>query len=91
MPPKRICNIAIHRVNKRHEVLLVFMVSGIALLIHRIALYAVIEVFTLQLVSAKVSATSIVFLWNFGARRHFIFPDQMVSSSSAKTRPLQSD
>ena len=64
------------RFNKQHEILLVFLVSGIGLLIHQITLYTGIETFSLPLMLAKISATGIVFLWNFGARRYIIFPDK---------------
>lgn len=70
------------RFNKHHEILLVFLVSGIGLLIHQIALYTGIESFTLPLMVAKISATGIVFLWNFGARRYFIFPKQSTAIPS---------
>lgn len=70
------------RFSKHHEILLVFLVSGIGLLIHQIALYTGIESFTLPLMVAKISATGIVFLWNFGARRYFIFPKQITAIPS---------
>jgi putative flippase GtrA len=71
------------RFNKQHEILLVFLVSGIGLLIHQIALYTGIEAFSLPLMLAKISATGIVFLWNFWARRRFIFSDQMTDKPTS--------
>jgi putative flippase GtrA len=68
------------RFSKQHEILLVFLVSGIGLLIHQIALYTGIESFSLPLMLAKISATGIVFLWNFGARRYFIFSKQITAT-----------
>lgn len=72
------------RFNKQHEILLVFLVSGIGLLIHQMALYTGIEGFTLPLMLAKISATGIVFLWNFGARRYFIFPNQIAAKTTSR-------
>ena len=61
------------RFSKRHEIILVFLVSGIGLLVHQMSLYGAVELLDFQLMLAKVIATGAVFFWNFGARRHFIF------------------
>lgn len=61
------------RFAKREEVALVFLVSGIGLLINQFALYVFVEYLDLNLVLAKVLATALVFFWNYLLRAHIIF------------------
>jgi putative flippase GtrA len=61
------------RFARHHELLLVFAVSGIGLAINQAALWVLIEKGGWELILAKVAATGIVFFWNYGARRNFIF------------------
>ena len=61
------------RFRKRQEIALVFVVSAIGLLINQAALWALIEGGGIDILLSKVAATGLVFFWNYGARRHFIF------------------
>lgn len=61
------------RFGKRHEMVLVFAVSGIGLLINQMVLGMLIEWFDIDVLLSKIAATGFVFFWNYGARQHFIF------------------
>lgn len=61
------------RFARHHEVLLVFLVSGIGLAINQTVLYLLIDQQDLNVFLAKVLATGIVFVWNFLARSRFVF------------------
>jgi putative flippase GtrA len=61
------------RFGKRQEILLVFLVSGIGLLVHQAVLFIAVEWLNIVLMLAKITATGTVFFWNFGARRYLIF------------------
>jgi len=58
---------------KHHEVLLVFLISLIGLGINQLVLWLCIEGMLLEPLIAKVIGTGVVFFWNYGARRHFVF------------------
>lgn len=61
------------RFGKRQEIILVFVVSGIGLLVHQVVLFIAVEWLSILLMLAKITATGTVFFWNFGARRYLIF------------------
>lgn len=61
------------RFRKSHEISLVFLVSGIGLVLNQLALYVGIALMGFYPLVAKIGATSVVFLWNFFARSRFIF------------------
>ena len=61
------------RFGKRQEIILVFLVSGIGLLVHQAVLFIAVEWLNITLMLAKITATGTVFFWNFGARRYLIF------------------
>ena len=61
------------RFRKRHELILVFLASGIGLVANQAILWALIEVQSMHLVVAKIVASGGVFSWNYAARRLFIF------------------
>ena len=61
------------RFNKGHEISLVFLVSGIGLVINQAVLYLAIGLLDFYPLAAKVVATGVVFFWNFFARSRFIF------------------
>lgn len=61
------------RFRRRHEVMLVFLVSSLALLVNQSLLWVAIEVFKVNLLPSKIFATGAVFLFNFGCRHYFIF------------------
>jgi len=61
------------RFQRGKEISLVFLVSGVGLVMNQAALAALIEGTGWDPLLAKIGATSAVFFWNYGARRHFIF------------------
>ncbi|MBT4523243.1 MAG: GtrA family protein [Halieaceae bacterium] len=61
------------RFGQRTKMAFVFIVSGIGLFVHQLVLYFFVDVIALNMLFSKVSATGLVFAWNFLARKHFIF------------------
>ena len=61
------------RFARRWEVLLVFVVSAIGLGINQLILAACVELAGFNLLLAKLTATGVVFFWNYLARRFFVF------------------
>lgn len=61
------------RFKRQAEVSLVFLVSGIGLVINQSVLWLLIEAVILDEVLSKLIATGSVFLWNYTARSLFIF------------------
>jgi len=59
--------------SKHHEVGLTFLVSLIGLCINQFTLWACIHFHGLDPLIAKVVGTGVVFFWNYGARRYFVF------------------
>lgn len=56
------------------ELFLIYLVSGAGLLLHQSLLYYAISVRGIDMMLAKISATGLVFFWNYGMRRFVIFP-----------------
>ncbi len=61
------------RFKKQVEVSLVFLVSGIGLVINLTVLWLLIETSGMDEVLSKLIATGTVFFWNYTARSRFIF------------------
>jgi putative flippase GtrA len=61
------------RFERRHEIALVFAISGVGLVVNQAMLFAAIGMLQLPLLLGKVVATGTVFLWNYAARSHFVF------------------
>ena len=61
------------RFARRWEVVLVFLVSGVGLAINQMILAACVELGGFGLLFAKLTATGVVFFWNYLARRLFVF------------------
>jgi putative flippase GtrA len=61
------------RYARHHELTLVFLVSGIGLLLNQLILYALFAMACLNILFSKIAATGLVFFWNFSARQKFIF------------------
>jgi putative flippase GtrA len=61
------------RFQRGQEILLVFLVSGVGLVVNQAALATLIEGAGWDSLIAKIVATSAVFFWNYGVRRCFIF------------------
>jgi len=58
---------------RRHEILGVFLISGLALLVNQSILFLSIEIFHWNLIFSKCLATGCVFFWNYFGRKRFVF------------------
>jgi len=58
---------------KNAEFALVYLFSGIGLLLNLILMWLLYEYLGIFSLLAKVTATGIVFFWNFLSRKYFIF------------------
>ncbi|WP_295447538.1 GtrA family protein [uncultured Thiodictyon sp.] len=76
-----ICHSGI-RFGRRHEVLLVFLVSAIGLVINQAVLWVLIQSTSTDVVLAKMASSACVFFWNYGVRGRFIFG---VAESSSRS------
>ena len=63
------------RFSSTHEVLLVFVASGLGLGFHQLILYATAGYLELNLVLSKVITMGIVFFWNYSARTYYIYAE----------------
>ena len=61
------------RFSPRHEVTMVFLVSAAGLAINQAILWVLIEHAHSYLMPAKITATGVVFVWNYCIRRFYIF------------------
>jgi putative flippase GtrA len=61
------------RYSRGRETALVYVVSVIGLGINLLILQVLVAVFALHLMLAKISATAVVFLWNYFARAMLVF------------------
>lgn len=61
------------RHSRRKEVTLIYVASGVGLLINLAVLYSLVEWLALHVFLAKVLASTSAFLWNFSARYFWIF------------------
>lgn len=63
---------------KHHEILITFLVSLVGLAINQTVLWACIHLRDIDPLIAKVVGTGVVFFWNYGARRYFVFKPRKV-------------
>jgi len=75
------------RFQKQAEVSLVFLVSGIGLVINQSVLWLLIEMAGIDAVVSKLIATGTVFFWSYMVRSRFIFK-ALQSKTGAGARPL---
>jgi putative flippase GtrA len=61
------------RFARRHEIMLVFLVSALGLVCNQAAMWLFYQMLDWNIWIAKCMATGSVFLWNFTARNSFIF------------------
>jgi len=66
------------RFSRKRELTLVFLVSLIGLGVNQVVLFVSVRRLGLDLVLGKIVASAGAFLWNYGARAHFVFkiPDE---------------
>ncbi len=69
------------RHTRNMEIMFVFLVSGLGLLLHQMLLYHFVEYWGVEIVLSKILATAIVFLWNYSARKFFIFSHKSVKEN----------
>jgi putative flippase GtrA len=67
------------RFTKHHEVMMVFLASGVGLACNQAILYILIIRLNVDTLIAKLGATAIVFCWNYLARSKFIFREKRCS------------
>ena len=67
------------RFQKRHEILLIFLVSGTGLVINQLILWQLIENMSVNMLMSKIVATTLLFAWNYGLRKVVVFPERMRS------------
>lgn len=61
--------------SKRKEISLIYIVSGIAIIINQLSLYAFIDLFRIEMVISKIIATILTFFWNYFVRNNFVFKE----------------
>ncbi|CAM8435109.1 GtrA family protein [Candidatus Methylopumilus universalis] len=61
------------RFKKNHEILGIFVLSGLALILNQMILYLLIEKMSINLVISKCITMGMLFLWNYYGRKIFIF------------------
>ena len=69
------------RFSRANEFFLVYLVSGMGLLVNQAVLYTGIDLFMLEMVLSKCIATGVVFFWNYFARAYFVFRPPSVAPS----------
>jgi len=67
------------RFKKHHEVMLVFVASGVGLAWNQSILYVLIDRLNVDTLISKLGATALVFCWNYLARSKFIFLEKTCS------------
>lgn len=61
------------QLDKRQEIVAVYVVSGIGLILHEWILYTAVTSFDLAGITGKVIATGSVFFWNYLVRKYYVF------------------
>ena len=61
------------QLDKRQEIIAVYLVSGIGLILHEWILYMAVSSFDLAGITGKVIATGSVFFWNYLVRKYYVF------------------
>jgi putative flippase GtrA len=59
--------------SKKQELSLIYLVSGIAIMINQISLYILVDLLSIEIITSKVIAIVITFFWNYFTRNNFIF------------------
>lgn len=56
-----------------NEILLIFIVSGIGLLLNELIIYFLVEFILIWYITAKLIAAGTVIFWNYSARKYYVF------------------
>ncbi len=60
--------------HKRHkEIILVYIISGIGLLLNLTGLYLFISKLHIEMITSKIAVSFIVFFWNYFMRKYYVF------------------
>lgn len=59
--------------SRKMEIMTIYVISGIGLILHLTILYFCIEVFFFEKMLSKITATGLVFFWNYLARKNFVY------------------
>ena len=59
--------------SRTSEVMLVFLISGVGLLWLELGLYLFTDIYGVHYLASKLVMTAVVFLWNFFARKFFMY------------------
>lgn len=59
--------------SRASEVMLVFLISGVGLLWLELGLYLLTDIYGVHYLASKLVMTGVVFLWNFFARKFFMY------------------
>jgi len=62
--------------SKKYEISLIYIISGIAIIINQISLYILIDVLTTEMILSKTISTIITFFWNYYMRNNIIFKEK---------------
>jgi len=65
------------RFQKHHEVFLIFLVSGTGLVINQLILWLLIENMSVNMLVSKITASALLFAWNYGLRKTLVFPERL--------------
>jgi putative flippase GtrA len=63
------------RFQKHHELMIIFLISGSGLAINQLILWMLIENQNLNMLASKITATALLFFWNYGLRKAVVFPE----------------
>jgi len=72
--------------SKKKEISLIYVISGIALIINQVSLHILIDLITVEMTLSKVIATIITFFWNYFIRKNYIFKEPILESFLRKTK-----
>lgn len=71
--------------SKKQEISLIYLVSGMAIIINQISLFILIDLFSMEMISSKVMATVLIFFWNYYLRSNFIFKEEEKDSKGKES------
>ena len=62
--------------SKKYEISLIYLISGIAIIINQVSLYVLVDLLALEMILSKIIATMITFFWNYSMRNSFVFKEK---------------
>ena len=64
-------------INKGVEIIGVYIVSGVAVIIHQFVIYILVDSFKIDIYTSKVMSSIVVILWSYYARKKFIYKSEV--------------